>query len=79
MEFLTENVEKMESIFLNILYLKPEERSISPDRRVLDDLKNVINSIFNDNNCMSVSYTLNTDKQFFGIKLIWVLLMLRLS
>lgn len=68
MEFLTENVEKMESIFLNILYLKPEERSISPDRRVLDDLKNVINSIFNDNNCMSVSYTLNTDKQFFGIK-----------
>lgn len=68
-EFLSKNVKKIESVFLNILYLKPEERVIAPDMNVLGDLKNAINSIFEDNKCINVIYTLNTDKPFFGIKI----------
>ena len=66
---LTEKIEKLESVFLNILYLKPEERIIAPDMSVLGDLKNAINSIFDENKCIDVLYTLNTDKQFFGIRI----------
>lgn len=68
-EFLSSKVEKMESVFLNMLYLKPEERVIAPDINILGDLKNAINSIFDDSNCLNVLYTLNTDKPFFGIKI----------
>ena len=68
-EFLPEKVEKLESIFLNILYLKPEDQDISPDVNILSDMKAVINSIFTDNNCVNVLYTLNTDKPFFGIRI----------
>ena len=53
-EFLSKNVKKIESVFLNILYLKPEERVIAPDMNVLGDLKNAINSIFEDNKCINV-------------------------
>lgn len=68
-EFLSEKVEKLESIFLNILYLKPEDRDISPDINILTDMKSVINSIFDDNNCTNVIFTTNTDKPFFGIRI----------
>ena len=68
-EFLPEKIEKLESVFLNILYLKPEDRIISPDMSVLGDLKTAINSIFDDNSCINVIYTNNTDKQFFGIRI----------
>lgn len=68
-ELLPEKVEKLESVFVNILYLKPEDRVISPSMSILEDLKTAINGIFDDNKCIDVLYTLNTDKQFFGIRI----------
>ena len=65
---LSGKVEKLESVFLNILYLKPEDQIIVPGMTILADLKNAINSILEDNVCINVSYTLNTDKQFFGVR-----------
>lgn len=67
-EFLPEKVEKLESVFVNILYLKPEDRVVAPNMSNLSDLRNIINSIFDENKCLDVLYTLNTDKQFFGIR-----------
>ena len=66
-DLLAEKIEKLESVFLYILYLKPEERVVSPNMSTLGDLKSVLNQIFNENICVDVSYTLNTDKPFFGI------------
>lgn len=68
-EFLPEKVDKLESVFSNILYLKPEDRIVTPNMNNLGDLRDVINSIFDDNKCIDVFYTLNTDKQFFGIRI----------
>lgn len=68
-ELLPEKIEKLESVFLNILYLKPEDRVINPDMSILGDLKSAINAIFDDNMCINVIYTNNTDKQFFGIRI----------
>lgn len=65
---LNEMVEKLESVFLNILYQKPEEQLISPSSFHLADIKSVLNEIIEDGKCTDVLYTLNTDKQFFGIK-----------
>ena len=65
---LSGKIEKLESVFLNILYLKPEDQVIAPGMTILADLKNAINSILEDNVCINVSYTLNTDKQFFGMR-----------
>ena len=67
--FLKEKVEKLESVFSNILYLKPEDRLVTPNMSNLDDLRNAINSIFDENKCIDVLYTQNTDKQFFGVKI----------
>lgn len=68
-ELLPEKVEKLESVFLNILYLKPEDRIVAPNMANLEDLRNAINDIFDENKCTDVLYTLNTDKQFFGIRI----------
>ncbi len=68
-ELLPEKVEKLESVFLNILYLKPEDRVVAPNMSNLGDLRNAINDIFDENKCTDVLYTLNTDKQFFGIRI----------
>ena len=68
-EFLPEKVEKLESVFVNILYLKPEDRVVAPNMTNLADLRTIINSIFDENKCLDVLYTLNTDKQFFGIRI----------
>jgi hypothetical protein len=68
-ELLPEKVEKLESVFVNILYLKPEDRIIAPNMSALNDLRAIINSIFDENKCTDVIYTLNTDKQFFGIRI----------
>lgn len=68
-EFLHEKVEKLESVFVNILYLKPEDRIVAPNMYNLNDLRTIINSIFDENKCLDVLYTLNTDKQFFGIRI----------
>jgi hypothetical protein len=67
--FLKEKVEKLESVFSNILYLKPEDRLVTPNMSNLGDLRNAINSIFDENKCIDVLYTQNTDKQFFGVKI----------
>lgn len=68
-ELLPDKIEKLESVFLNILYLKPEDRIINPDISILGDLKAAINNIFEENSCINVIYTNNTDKQFFGVKI----------
>ena len=68
-EYLAEKVEKLESVFVNILYLKPEDRVVAPNMTNLADLRTIINSIFDENKCLDVLYTLNTDKQFFGIRI----------
>ena len=60
-------VEKLESVFLNILYLKPEERLVAPNINHLTDIKDILNQIFPENPCTMAIYTLNNDKQFFGI------------
>jgi len=68
-ELLAEKVEKLESVFANILYLKPEASIVSPTVPNLEDLTQAIDSIFTDNKCIGVRYTLNTDKPFFGIRI----------
>lgn len=68
-ELLPDKIEKLESVFLNILYLKPEDRIINPDISILGDLKAAINNIFEENQCINVIYTNNTDKQFFGVRI----------
>lgn len=66
---LKEIVEKLESIFVNILYLKPEERLVNPNLYHLSDIKSSLNNIFPDAECTDVLYTNNIDKQFFGVKI----------
>lgn len=68
-ELLSFKIEKLESVFLNILCQKPEDRVISPNSTLLDDLRVAINEIFDDNTCVNVLYTQNTDKPFFGIRI----------
>ena len=68
-EFLQTNVERLESVFLNILYMNSDDRIISPDINILGDLKNALNNIFEDNKCLNVLYTINTDKPFFGVRI----------
>lgn len=63
-----ESVDKLESILLNVIYLKPEERLVAPNIEHLSDIKAALNCIFVDSTCQSVLYTLNTDKPFFGIR-----------
>ena len=41
-EFLQTNVERLESVFLNILYMNSDDKIISPDINILGDLKNAI-------------------------------------
>ena len=63
-----ESVDKLESILLNVIYLKPEERLVAPNIEHLSDIKAALNCIFANSTCQSVLYTLNTDKPFFGIR-----------
>lgn len=68
-ELLSLKIEHLESVFLNILCQKPDDRIINPNMTELEDLKSAINELFNDNTCTNVLYTRNTDKQFFGIRI----------
>lgn len=68
-DLLPGKVERLESVFTNILYLKPEDRLVSFNMSLANDLRDTINTIFEDNKCLEVMYTLNTDKQFFGIRM----------
>lgn len=65
---MSELAQKIESVFLNILYLKPEERLVAPNASLLADLKGLLNQLFEENQCIDIIYTLNTDKLFFGVK-----------
>ena len=68
-EMLNERVDKLRSVFLNILYMNPEERVVYPAMNILSDLKDAINGVLNQNICLDVSYTINHDHPFFGIKI----------
>lgn len=65
---LNELIDKLESVFLNIIYIKPEERLVAPNISHISDIKNLLNEIFKESSCTDVMYTVNNDKQFFGIK-----------
>lgn len=64
---LEENVDKLKSAILNLIYSKPEERLIIFGVIDLDAIKECLNNIFEDNSCTDVLFTNNTDKPFFGI------------
>ena len=66
---LETKIERLKSVFLNILYSKSEESIINPSMTILNDLKDAINAIFDDNKCIEVLYTPNSDHQYFGIKI----------
>lgn len=66
---INDKIEKLESVFLNIIRLKPEERLIAPNISHLTDIKSALNDIFEgESTCLDVLYTFNTDKPFFGIE-----------
>lgn len=67
-EFLEDKISRVESVFNNILYMKPEDRVVSPTINALSDLSDALNEIFDTNKCTDILYTSNTDKPFFGIK-----------
>ena len=65
---IQDKIDKLESVFLNIIRLKPEERLIAPNISHLTDIKTALNDIFEGEcNCLDVLYSHNTDKPFFGI------------
>lgn len=67
-EFLQENVDKLKSVILNIIYMNPEEKVINPSMTILNDLRDALNNVFLENRCIEVLYTYNTDKLFFGMR-----------
>lgn len=65
---IIESVEKLQQVFTNILFLKPEERLCAPTTQHLTEIKNCLNEIFNSKlMCTDVLYSFNTDKEYFGI------------
>ena len=68
-EMLNERVDKLRSVFLNILYMNPEERVVNPSMTILSDLREAINGVINQNVCIDASYTINYDHPFFGIRI----------
>ena len=66
-EMLNERVDKLRSVFLNILYMNPEERVVNPSMTILSDLREAINAVIDQNVCLDVSYTINHDHPFFGV------------
>jgi len=59
--------DKLETIILNIKHAKGNGEKISPNSSLLAELKSGLNEIFAGFVCTELFYTLNTDKQFFGI------------
>lgn len=65
---LSTAIENLEQVFVNILYLKPEEMLCSPNTQHLSSIKKCLNEIFKSKlSCMDVLYSFNTDKPYFGI------------
>ena len=59
--------DKLETTILNIKHAKGAVEQISPNSVLLAELKNTLNELFEGYKCTELFYTLNTDKQFFGI------------
>ena len=61
--------ERIESIFLSIIYNKPEDTLVTPSLSLLEDMKNELNNLFRESGivCTNIIYTNNTDKPFFGV------------
>jgi Ca2+-binding EF-hand superfamily protein len=64
---LSEYVERLESTFLNSIHSKPEDRLTMLNSSCLTDIRDILNKMFPENECLDTIFTLNTDKQFFGI------------
>ena len=64
-------VEKVESIFTQIKYLRAAEQISSPSTLQLTDLKTALNNLFTEYSdgpvCTDIMYTANYDKQFMGL------------
>ena len=65
---MSNNVERLNSALLNMIYSKSDEQIISPTINQLSDVKESLNNIFEDTRCTDILFTLNTDKPYFGIK-----------
>ena len=65
---MSNNVERLNSALLNMIYSKSDEQIISPTINQLSDIKESLNNIFEDTRCTDILFTLNTDKPYFGIK-----------
>ena len=63
------DLDRLISVFNNIIYIKPEENVVRPDYKILEDLKTLFNRIMPELKCNNVLFNLNTDKMFFGIKI----------
>ena len=59
--------DKLETTILNIKHAKGANEQISPNSILLAELKNTLNEMLEDYRCTEIFYTLNTDKQFFGV------------
>ena len=59
--------DKLETTILNIKHAKGANEQISPNSVLLAELKNTLNEMLEDYRCTEIFYTLNTDKQFFGV------------
>lgn len=59
--------DKLETTILNIKHAKGANEQISPNSILLRDLKDTLNEMLEYYKCTEIFYTLNTDKQFFGV------------
>lgn len=61
-------VNRLESVLLNIIYTGSPDKQIRPTIDQISDIKAVLNSIFTECECKEFIYTINSDRQFFGVK-----------
>lgn len=64
-------VEKVESIFTKIKYMRSDEQLVSPNKNQLNEIKQALNELFVEYNggptCIDVIYTRNDSNEFFGV------------
>ena len=61
-------LDRLTSVFNNIMYIKPEEYLVHPGYKMLEDLRVILNQMMPEINCTDIMFNTNTDKIFFGIK-----------
>ena len=64
---LSNAVDNLIKVMNKILYLKPEDRLVTPNSSHLNEIKENLNIIFDKAKCTDAIYTLNTDKIYFGL------------